>query len=349
MAELSAYMHQRCPACGRHMSAQKPDGWWGCPGDDCGLWWVWDCTTGTFARLVATKVGAPVKSVHPHMELTSFRGEVYVMCGADLPSSPGRTGYIRAFMPIDGAPEERLYPSVFGLAWSTGNLFTAKQQPDSHTYRAPGIIGAHAGGGAKVYEFEYRFENGEGAEFTVVGDDYQDAHKALALWAHGNPDACPKLLATRNDDEAQHGFADIMCFTLGEGDEVCIRRCIRVTERDEPWTERERAHACISGFMRPQVVGRVDAYTVQHDNGDEFIIMAADLDASAVLPTEAGTSVNITLHKDVYLARLSAPGYMDCTEWGLLDGEEENEDSAFGWLYVTYADEYDPAEPRDIV
>lgn len=333
-----------CPACGRAMN-RHADGWHACVSSTCGLWWKWEPATGTFARLVNVSPTGTHEAIKPGSELTSYLGEVFLLEDGDPPTEWGKTGRVTVCALTDFAEGEWRYPAMFGLMWSVGHLYTV---PPARlgTYRAPGVIGGHAPGGSTVFEFVYSFANEEGAEFTVVGDDYTDACRMLALWAHGNPKACPPILAAKTEEEAQFDFADIVCAKDYNDNELCIYKPHAYTERAEKWTERERAEMCITGAMLPEVIGPVDAYTVQFDNGDEYV---ATTDADVPMPAGDGESVTITLHKDVWLGRLSMPGYMDCTEWTLFDGEDEDAESVYAWLYEQHADEYDPAEPREDV
>lgn len=108
-------------------------------------------------------------------------------------------------------------------------------------------------------------------------------------------------------------------------------------------------------FMQP-VIYLDNYYAVETDNGTEIVpadvvgsiafslllgrcVYVDDDDWEALsqrlqMYCEANVSGDITFSRG-YLARLSAPGYMDCTDWSAFD----NEDEAARYLIDTYGDD----------
>jgi hypothetical protein len=103
-------------------------------------------------------------------------------------------------------------------------------------------------------------------------------------------------------------------------------------------------------FMQKQVTGKQSWFRVETDNGTECF--PADLVGSIPDMGFDSDSDDYWDHVDTlqtytegkpqswetvqgYGARLSAPGYMDCTEWGVFDTEEEAEK----YLQDTYDDD----------
>lgn len=118
--------------------------------------------------------------------------------------------------------------------------------------------------------------------------------------------------------------------------------------------ERELNDTFAGQFMRPQIVGSLIYYAVETNNGTEYV--PGDL---VILPfgwkldqtlyvdderwldlafklrdyCEAKITGEITIRRG-YLARLSASGYMDCTDWSA----HATEDEAAQYLIDTYGD-----------
>lgn len=65
--------------------------------------------------------------------------------------------------------------------------------------------------------------------------------------------------------------------------------------------------------------------------GNEFMQPFAEY----ITAEEAGDSANKMNDNPQWYSRLSAPGYLDCTDW---QGPYETEDEALEALYETYAD-----------
>lgn len=86
-------------------------------------------------------------------------------------------------------------------------------------------------------------------------------------------------------------------------------------------------------FMEPQVTGKTKWYQVDTDNG------------IVSYPADNFTTTDVALENDVededvntvvgYGARMSAPGYLDCTEWVVFDTAEEAE----AYLAEEYSDD----------
>lgn len=98
-------------------------------------------------------------------------------------------------------------------------------------------------------------------------------------------------------------------------------------------------------FMKPQIV--YDRwFEIDYDNGIAYI--PQDLIGKTVNPSfdevkdylpDLKVLFDVRL-LDGYGARLSAPGYMDCTEWSVFDTKEEAQD----YLSEMYADDDDELE-----
>ena len=74
-------------------------------------------------------------------------------------------------------------------------------------------------------------------------------------------------------------------------------------------------------FMQPQVTGLRTWWEVDGDDGIHFFDQEdfSKKDAINAYPTELWTCVETT----GYASRLSAPGYMDCTEWSVYPTQQE--------------------------
>lgn len=84
-------------------------------------------------------------------------------------------------------------------------------------------------------------------------------------------------------------------------------------------------------FMKPEVV-RGDWYEVEDKRGETSIVPTDVGLADWIDDLKDGESVTITLHVDTWGGRMSAPGYLDCTEWGLYKSEAD----AIRWLREEY-------------
>ena len=82
-----------------------------------------------------------------------------------------------------------------------------------------------------------------------------------------------------------------------------------------------------NSFMEPQVTGYTDWWAVEDDIGDGYIL---EYDTGDDILVEFARS-KVLLG---YGARLSAPGYLDCTDWTVFDTEQE----AIDHLEETYLD-----------
>ena len=103
------------------------------------------------------------------------------------------------------------------------------------------------------------------------------------------------------------------------------------------------------GFMQKQVTGLEDWAEVETNCGTEFVpIEQLGIKLTDNLDAESLERARIALRDYVegskildyqivkgYGARLSAPGYMDCTEWTVFDTELE----AYDYLEQTYGDD----------
>lgn len=80
----------------------------------------------------------------------------------------------------------------------------------------------------------------------------------------------------------------------------------------------------MSGFMKPQIV-RDDWYVVDTTNGNTFIpidVIGEDAEKDDFADYIEGEYLD---HEKItgWGARLSAPGYLDCTDWCVFDTEEK--------------------------
>lgn len=77
------------------------------------------------------------------------------------------------------------------------------------------------------------------------------------------------------------------------------------------------------GFMRPWIGGPCEVWEVSYDHGSTaWVPTTIEVDPTRLQPYVEGTidaDVAPVLHRGKYIARLSAPGYMDCTEWSMHD------------------------------
>ena len=113
----------------------------------------------------------------------------------------------------------------------------------------------------------------------------------------------------------------------------------------------------MADFMQEQVTRKMDWYKIDGtmgitflpmDDGPNHILVKAACGDADELQELFGDFYNGTV-QDVepvmgYGARLSAPGYMDCTEWAVFDTAEQ----AAEYLTETYGDDYPDAEARDL-
>lgn len=95
------------------------------------------------------------------------------------------------------------------------------------------------------------------------------------------------------------------------------------------YTREDLAGAFKGQFMQPEVY-HGDVIELQYKNGDSFFIPLGDYS-----PTihSSGVMESFTF-SDRYLARLSASGYLDCTESTMFDTEQE----AIAFLINNYAE-----------
>ena len=84
-------------------------------------------------------------------------------------------------------------------------------------------------------------------------------------------------------------------------------------------------------FMRPEILGPMDAWEVCPADGETCVIPYGGL-ADYLAATDSDASA--APRSGVYLARLSATGYMDATDWSIHDSE----DDARAYLADAYGD-----------
>jgi hypothetical protein len=104
-------------------------------------------------------------------------------------------------------------------------------------------------------------------------------------------------------------------------------------------------------FMEPEWY-QGDVWEVRANHGETHIVPAdvcatdgSDLAdyVDGTIDTDDNGNPIVTLRRGVWLARLSAPGYLDCTDWVAC----ETEDAAKDYLAETYGDDLDEDEDED--
>jgi hypothetical protein len=118
------------------------------------------------------------------------------------------------------------------------------------------------------------------------------------------------------------------------------RRAESGVPESEPATREEFSAWCDAHqFMKPQVIAD-DYYSVETLTGTEFVpahLVYAPTVADDMRDYLQGEPADIdepVTRKSGYLARMSAPGFMDCTDWTAHDSEDE----AWQYLIDNYAD-----------
>lgn len=75
-----------------------------------------------------------------------------------------------------------------------------------------------------------------------------------------------------------------------------------------------RMEACSTGFMKAEVCDG-GYWEIETNDGTWFVPMAVELYEENLSDYYAADIVKITPHDHGWCARLSAPGYLDCTDW----------------------------------
>ena len=106
------------------------------------------------------------------------------------------------------------------------------------------------------------------------------------------------------------------------------------------------------GTMKPEIVGPTDWWEVETNQGTywvqcEFVGYKDDVNAVKLLDyLPDATNTNEILRwefKSGYGARLSMPGYLDCTEWVVFDSEQEAREylaETYGLCPICLGDEF---------
>lgn len=106
------------------------------------------------------------------------------------------------------------------------------------------------------------------------------------------------------------------------------------------------------GAMKPEIVGPTDWWEVETNQGTywvqcEFVGYKDDVNAMKLLDYLPDTQLTSDiLHwefKSGYGARLSMPGYLDCTEWAVFDSEQEAREylaESFDLCSICLSDEF---------
>ena len=89
----------------------------------------------------------------------------------------------------------------------------------------------------------------------------------------------------------------------------------------------------MSDFMQPQVL--FDDFVEYEVNGETFLVPS---EIEGTLPDDAEITDR---HDDKWFGRLSAPGYLDCTDWS---GPFDTEKEAMDYLIELYDLEIDEEE-----
>lgn len=100
-------------------------------------------------------------------------------------------------------------------------------------------------------------------------------------------------------------------------------------------------------FMQPEIWPG-DAWEVQANHGETHIVPAEEIKSSlsvedfapyveGTIDTDDNGNPIATLRRDIWFARLSAPGYLDATDVAIFDTEDE----AREYIADTYGDDID--------
>ena len=92
-------------------------------------------------------------------------------------------------------------------------------------------------------------------------------------------------------------------------------------------------------FMKPVVTGAIKWMQLDTPNDGIVSCPASDLSASQFADIYDMDAAEVEF-VSAYGARLSAPGYMDCTEWSVFDTQEKAEQ----YLVDTYGDDIEEGE-----
>lgn len=87
-----------------------------------------------------------------------------------------------------------------------------------------------------------------------------------------------------------------------------------------------------SDFMQPQI--QLDTWLEVED----------EYEGTYFIPRDLAETIQGTLRINKWGARLSAPGYLDCTEWNIFDTWEEARD----YLVETYYDDPESEIPEEL-
>lgn len=93
-------------------------------------------------------------------------------------------------------------------------------------------------------------------------------------------------------------------------------------------------------FMRPQIDGPVAVWVVDTDQGTEIVPIDVCDDREGLTQYLQGEPYDLQdaeRRSGQYIARLSAPGFMDCTDWSIFDSYQ----AAAEYLVETYDDQDD--------
>ncbi len=102
------------------------------------------------------------------------------------------------------------------------------------------------------------------------------------------------------------------------------------------WSDHDRQYLAIKwGFLKPDIQGPTVCLIIDTDHGTEFlpddIVSLPAFDSPSenatllrlVRPYVNGEPEEISSSRNCFLCRLSAPGYMDCTDWERCDTEAD--------------------------
>ncbi len=82
-------------------------------------------------------------------------------------------------------------------------------------------------------------------------------------------------------------------------------------------------------FMEKQIIesGYVECETSEGTEIVPLDLVGGDPSIDSLADFVSGEISEFTVHEKGFLSRLSAPGYMDCTEWSAHETEKEAEES----------------------
>lgn len=171
-------------------------------------------------------------------------------------------------------------------------------------------------------EYRYSFVTLQGSEFTVYTSNADTMHALETVverltnedFAYESQSFYYKDMTTVPDTE----FFEEEYIDLGAGD--CIENCMRDCCTCESVDLREVIDAYCNAnnlFLRPEIRFCKKVWTFYNKHSD----ICVALTKHEII--ESGGFSSVRCIKNAYVARLSASGYLDCTEWVIFESESE--------------------------